>query len=174
MNVPDFIVIGAQKSGTTTLFSLLKSISGLYLPPQKEVQFFSNDDLYARGVDWYWSENFAVEGFSGLRGEVSPQYMMHAKVPFRIKSHMPDVRLIAILRHPLYRAYSHYLMEVRRGSESRTFEEAFADSLVLSSSGTALSESESLFRFSEYSEILGRYLDDFPKENMLLLFQEDP
>ena len=129
MKHPDFLVIGAQKAGTTSLFSLLSKHPNTYLPPGKEVRFFSSDLLYAKGAEWYFRENFRAAKPTDVTGEVSPQYMCHDKVPGRIKELLPNIKFIVILRHPLKRAFSHYQMSVRRGQENRDFVEAFAHSL---------------------------------------------
>lgn len=173
MNAPDFLVIGAQKSGTTTLFSLLSKHPNIYLPPQKEVQFFSNDMLYSRGVEWYCSENFSAGKASDVLGEISPQYMAYEKVPGRIKELLPSIKLIAILRHPLERAFSQYQMTVRRGQENRGFLEAFEHSLKASKLGEVLPEGHAYYQYSNYMDIIKRYLALFPKKQILLLFQED-
>ena len=68
--LPDFLVIGAQKSGTTSLFVLLRKHPNIYLPAQKEVQFFSSEMLYAKGLEWYRDENFRTGGLEGVAGEI--------------------------------------------------------------------------------------------------------
>lgn len=171
--LPDFLVIGAQKAGTTTLFALLRKHPHIYLPPQKEVQFFSNDELFARGVDWYAEENFRIGDSVGVAGEISPQYMFRDLVPERIKTVLPDVKLIAILRHPLKRAFSHYQMSVRRGLESRDFRSAFEASVEAKLNDLCLDETSNYYQFSAYGDILTKYLQQFPKEKLLILFQEN-
>ena len=173
MKHPDFLVIGAQKAGTTTLFSLLSKHPNIYLPPGKEVQFFSNDLLYAKGAEWYFNENFQQGKASDVKGEVSPQYMCHDKVPGRIKELLPNIKFIMILRHPLKRAFSHYQMSVRRGRENRGFLEAFADSLNDINSRTEFREDQAYYRHSDYMQIIRRYLTLFSKEQFLVVFLED-
>lgn len=172
MKMPDFIIIGAQKSGTTTLFSLLKKHENIYIPPQKEVQFFSDDSLYERGIDWYYQENFSGLKLDELAGDISPQYMLYKKVPHRIKKHIPDVKLIAILRHPIKRAFSQYQMSVRRGIEGRPFIDAFRES-AKKSFVDDVTGSTAYYQYSNYSEILSEYISLFGSENILILFQED-
>lgn len=171
--LPDFLVIGAQKAGTTTLFALLRKHPHIYLPPQKEVQYFSNDELFTRGLNWYMEENFRTGNFEGIAGEISPQYMFRDLIPERIKAALPNVKLIAILRHPLKRAFSHYQMSVRRGLENRDFRSAFEASVDAKSNGLCLDETTNYYQFSAYREILIKYLQLFPKEQLLILFQED-
>ncbi|MCK9504237.1 MAG: sulfotransferase domain-containing protein [Porticoccaceae bacterium] len=172
MKTPDFLVIGAQKSGTTTLFSLLRRHPQIYLPPQKEVQFFSNDNLYEKGMDWYCSENFGSLSAHEIAGEISPQYLLYEKVPKRIAKDLPNVKLIAILRHPLERSYSHYLMSRRRGQESRGFREAFEDSVRYFRDGKPILEAEAYYQNSNYAEALQKYIELFGGEKILILFQE--
>lgn len=172
-STPDFLVIGAQKSGTTTLFALLRKHPQIYLPVQKEVQFFSNDSLYAKGVDWYWKENFGPSTATQVTGEISPQYMGSSVVPVRIRHAAPKVKLIAILRHPLKRAFSQYQMSVRRQQEDRDFRTALESSTAFGLTDEHLLESRAYFQYSNYARILGEYLCHFPREQMLILFQED-
>jgi hypothetical protein len=171
--IPDFLVIGAQKSGTTTLFALLRKHPKIYLPPQKEVQFFSNDTLYGKGLDWYWGANFCGKPDDCVAGEISPQYMGANVVPARIRAAMPNARLIAILRHPLARAFSHFQMSVRRGQDDRDFRDALESSISAKRVGQQLAESRSYYQYSAYSDVLAEYLKLFRREQMLVLFQED-
>ena len=171
---PDFIVIGAQKGGTTALFSLLAQHPDIYMPPQKEIEFFSNELLYQNGFDWYLSEFFQHVPQGSVLGEISPQYMFYKKVPPRIKKHIPTVKLIAILRNPIDRAYSHYRMSLRRGKAEVPFIDAIKknanEKFILDDN---LVEHSSYYQFSCYSQILSCYLKLFGTDQLLVLFQED-
>ncbi|MFZ4520871.1 MAG: sulfotransferase domain-containing protein [Bacteroidales bacterium] len=121
--LPDFLIIGAQKGGTSSLFNYLNQHPGVRLPKQKEIHFF--DYNYNKGLQWYrnW---FPFLTFSGkVTGEASPYYLFHPVVPRRVFCNCPNVKIIVLLRNPIDRAYSHYIMEVTKGFElSATFEEA--------------------------------------------------
>lgn len=120
---PDFIIIGAQKGGTSSLFSYLKQHSQLQLPDKKEIHFFDND--YQKGVNWYRS-HFPMKIFDNIKtGEATPYYLFHPHAPQRIFQHCPKVKLIVMLRNPTDRAYSHYMMQNKRKIDPLpTFEEA--------------------------------------------------
>jgi hypothetical protein len=114
----DFLVIGAQKSGATSLFEYLQCHPELYLPPSKEVSFFVEASKFPRG-------HGADE--DKLWGEVCPSYMGHTSAPANIYANRPDMKLVAILRNPIDRAYSHYRMTSRREVENRSFRWAIED-----------------------------------------------
>lgn len=121
----DFLVIGAQKSGTTSLFHYLRAHPRIHIPFVKEIGFFSNERKFRKGVQWYL-KHFSDAEPHQIVGEVSPQYMAHPAAPGRIHSLFPDTRLIAVLRNPIDRAHSAYRMAVRRGGEKRAVEEALS------------------------------------------------
>jgi len=120
---PYFIIIGAQKGGTSSLFSYLKQHSQLQLPDKKEIHFFDND--YQKGTNWYKS-HFPMNIFGNKKtGEATPYYLFHPLAPQRIFQHCPKVKLIVMLRNPVDRAYSHYMMQKKRKIDLLpTFEEA--------------------------------------------------
>ena len=129
--LPDFLVIGAQKAGTTALYAYLRWHPGIGGPSWKEVSFF--DRHYRRGEAWYRGHfPNALRGWIAERsngrplvvGEASPSYMFHPLAPQRVHDLVPDVRLIALLRNPADRAYSHYQHEVALGREPLSFEQA--------------------------------------------------
>lgn len=170
----DFIVIGAQKAGTTTLYRHLVDHPSLHLPPEKEAPFFSRDDRYARGMEWYLHEFFRGASVDALWGTVSPEYMTRSCVPARLAATVPQVRLIALLRDPIERAISHYMMSVRRGIERRSVDEALTDSLARRSDVIdSDDEAETYVPWGEYGRILGRYSDYFPRDQILVTFTDD-
>src|SRR5436309_16134274 len=105
--LPDFIVIGAQKSGTGSLYAYLNGHPDVAGARVKEVHYF--DLHYHRGVDWYLDQ-FPDEAAARPRctGEASPYYLFHPHAPRRAFDLVPDARLIALLRDPVDRAISHY------------------------------------------------------------------
>ena len=193
-DVLDFIVIGAQKSATTTLFEHLRRHPDLALPVAKEVPFFSHDEIYRRGWRVYIEELTGEGPMSDprkLRGTVTPQYMMggvlkplpgvepgaynEQTVPRRMLDQLPEVRLIAILRDPVQRAISHHSMALRRGGERRTIDEAVEELLrpeQLRASRVAPTDTNGYITRGEYGRILGGYLDVFERERLLILFTE--
>jgi hypothetical protein len=123
--LPDFVVIGTQKGGTSFFYRLLAEHPLVREAAAKELHFF--DNKFSEGVGWYrrcFSKGKRVFGQRTITGEASPSYLFDPQVPERMAQIIPDARLIALLRNPVDRAYSHYQMEVRRGKEARSFEEA--------------------------------------------------
>jgi len=119
---PDFIIIGAQKAGTTSLFAYLEQHEDLKLAREKEVHYF---DLNFWKPNFIYRSYFPLNSFKGLTGEASPYYFFHPLVPKRIKKQNPKVKLIVMLRNPIERAFSQYNMERRVGKEnSKLFEVA--------------------------------------------------
>ena len=121
--LPDFLVIGAQKAGTTALYAYLRWHPGITGPSWKEVSFF--DRHWWRGERWYRG-HFPLRAGQRLVGEASPSYLFHPLAPERARSLLPDVRLVALLRDPVARAYSQYQHEVALGREPLSFEDALA------------------------------------------------
>jgi hypothetical protein len=130
--LPDYLIIGAQRAGTTSLHRYLIQHPGVRTTLRtKGVHFF--DTGYGRGMSWYASR-FPTRltawwvarrhGVELRTGEASPYYLFHPHVPGRVAEHLPQVKLIALLRDPVGRAYSHYQHEVARGFETLSFEEA--------------------------------------------------
>ena len=128
---PDFIIIGAAKSGTTSLYDYLIQHPSVHSALWKEIYFF--DRYFPRGMDWYRSnfpysfQKFIFTKFlkkKFLTGEATPTYIHHPLAPKRISEILPTIKLILLLRNPIDRAYSHYQMEKKLGYEELTFEEA--------------------------------------------------
>lgn len=123
--LPHFIIVGAQKAGTSALFKALVAHPKVVKGVAKEIHFF--DIQFHRGRLWYES-CFPASAPGGdetiVTGEATPYYLFHPHAPRRCAEVLPDVRLIALLRNPVDRAYSHYHHEVRRGRERLSFDEA--------------------------------------------------
>jgi Sulfotransferase domain len=133
--LPDYLIIGAQRAGTTSLYKYLAQHPGVgaaFLG--KGAHFF--DTSYSGDLDSYRA-HFPTRvqkryvklrhGMELVTGEASPYYLAHPHAPFRIAEALPDVKLIALLRDPVERAYSHYQHELARGFETLSFEEAIED-----------------------------------------------
>lgn len=130
--MPNFIILGAAKSGTTALYHYLKQHPQIYLGPVKETEFFAfeGEELNFQGpkdmprLSIITLADYQAQ-FQGVRdetaiGEASPVYLYSSKAPERIHNYLPDAKLIVILRNPLERAYSQFLMFVRDNKEPVT------------------------------------------------------
>lgn len=174
MALPNFLCVGAAKSGTTSLHGILTHHPDIFLPAAKECHFFDYEENFAKGITWYEKEFFKDHRSQKATGEITPSYMYLERVPERLRSALGDsLKIIFMLRHPVDRAYSHYLMMQRRGREDRVFREA----IRLESSRISQSQTDRL-RFSymsrgRYAEQILRYLELFPMESMFFLIFED-
>jgi hypothetical protein len=172
---PDFIIIGAQKAGTSSLFHYLSKHPQIEVSLRKEVHFF--DRNYDKGVFWY-KAHFPVadDGKKVITGEASPYYLFHPLVPGRIKELLPGVKLIVILRDPVDRAYSHYSMQVEKKREPLSFEEAIEkeENRLEGESGFGFAHQKySYVSRSRYAEQLRRWYELFPKEHLYIMTLEE-
>lgn len=124
--LPKFLIIGAQKAGTTSLYEYLVEHPDILPTKTKEVHYF--DENYHRGTSWYRSY-FPLEELTDnkITGEASPLYIFRPEVPQRVKALLPDVKIILLLRDPAKRAISHIHHMKRKGLEKRSLDELFAD-----------------------------------------------
>jgi hypothetical protein len=182
--LPDFMVIGAMKSGTTSLFSYLIQHPAVAASAQKETDYFQFN--YHRGTRYYRSY-FPISALKKARGwsmtgEATPTYLYHPEVAGRVKSVLPEVRLVAILRNPVDRAYSHYHHRVRASLEPLGLAEALAEeparlAQASDDSGSQASLVAALaacgYRsMGEYARYLRPWLAQFPREQLLVLTSE--
>jgi Sulfotransferase family len=154
----EFVVIGAMKCGTTSLFDWFSRHPDCLMPDRKEPDFFSRDEMWARGVGWYRSL-FPQRPATVLSGEASTSYTdprYADRVADRMASLLPDVRIIFLVRDPIDRLRSHYLHEVQRGRERRAFVRAILDD-------------ERYVARSEYFRCFRPFTDAFPRERMLVV-----
>jgi len=123
LQMPDFLIIGAQKCGTTSLYRYLIQHPQIEPAIKKEIHYF--DLNYNKPIQWYLNQFPALKTQSDrITGEATPYYIFHPHAPYRIKEHMPDAKIIVLLRNPVDRAYSHYHYAVERYGETLSFEEA--------------------------------------------------
>jgi hypothetical protein len=159
--LPDFLIVGAAKAGTTTLYQHLARHPDVFMSTPKEPKFFSHPEPWERGEEWYRSL-FAGAGRDQLAGEASTAYSWYPHgpdVPQRIaKLLSPEVKLIYLMRHPVDRAYSNYLMERHRLNES--FEDRLAKSDFYVNLGTYIRQIE-------------HYLRYFPRQSLHLILFDD-
>jgi hypothetical protein len=134
--LPDFVVIGAMKAGTTALFQYLVKHSDVHMPWRKELDFFSNEANWARGVEWYEDQfNPPREGM--LIGEASPNYTKRHSWPDtakRLITVVPDAKLIYLVRDPIARMQSMYLDMLHYGGELRSVDQVANDHDYISTS----------------------------------------
>ncbi|MDC0664157.1 sulfotransferase family protein [Marinobacter sp. SS21] len=170
----DFLVLGSQKAGTTSLHEWLVQHSDVLLPKIKETHFFSHDNRFEKGADWYLAQFPKTQEVKKLKGEIDPEYLYSSLAPARIKQKTNVKTFVIILRNPLERAYSQYLMTVRRGFEDLSFDEALqAESARLSSHDQFAHDHFSYIQRSLYSNQIQRYLDLFPDARFLFVKFDD-
>jgi hypothetical protein len=121
--LPNFLLVGAMRSGTTSLFDFLRSHPQVVVALTKETHFF--DVNFDRGLHWYTSQFIPREGAHAF-GEASQTYMYDGAAAHRMAEAVPDAKLVAILRDPADRAYSHYWLKRSHGRETLGFREALA------------------------------------------------
>lgn len=179
-SLPQFLGLGVQKGGTTTLQLLLKQHPQVWLPPKKELHFFSLH--YARGAQWY-SDCFTDAKANQCCGDITPYYIFHPHAPQRIAELLPDARLIVLLRDPVERCLSQYFHSCRHGFETLPLEAALAaeqerlagaEAVLADPAGSHRSHQEhSYLARSCYAEQLERYEQTFAAEQLLVLRSED-
>jgi hypothetical protein len=186
--LPDFIVVGTQKGGTTELYDQLVLHPQIAPSFAKEVHFF--DANYSKGTDWYTAffprvpEPHLNRPPGYITGEASPCYLFHPDVARRVNATVPRVKIILLLRNPVDRAYSHYHHEVRLGYETLPFEKALAQEDVRLQGEKAKMLGDKHYysdRYMHYSYLSrGIYIDQvkswfdvFPQEQILVLKSEE-
>jgi Sulfotransferase domain len=172
--LPDFVVLGTQKGGTGYFYRRLTEHPLVRAAAARELHFF--DNKFAEGVGWYrrcFSEGERIDGQRTITGEASPSYLFDPQVPERMARIVPDARLIALLRNPVDRAYSHYQMEVRRGKEARSFEEATEEEITSAKGeGNTVDVPHAYLRRGLYAEQLERF-SFFANRNRLLVVKSE-
>ena len=179
--LPNLLIIGAAKAGTTALYDYLAQHPQVFLSRVKEPMFFSREDYYARGLDWYEAEYFEGAEDYPVRAEATPHYLYWSeKVAPRIKEVYGErpVKFIASFRDPVSRAYSWYWNMVREGREDLDFDEALqVEEDRLKQNRYELYQRGSMVygysAGSQYASLLQPYLELFSPENFLFVFQDD-
>ena len=168
--LPDFFIVGAQKAGTTTLHDWLTQQPDACLPTIKETHFFSHDDRYAYGIEWYLRQFPACDEHAVV-GEIDPEYMYFKDAPLRMLEWVKTPKIVFLLRNPIDRAYSHYQMSVRRGYETLSFEDALRKEpgrLAADKDGFAHNHQSYMGR-GRYCEQISRFREAFPKSEFLFV-----
>jgi hypothetical protein len=183
--LPQFLVIGAQKSGTTSLYRYLGRHPEVVRARRKELHYFDRE--YARGVRWYEAQLAApwrvlarrLVGRRTLCGEATPAYLTDPAVPARVRALLPDVRLVALLRDPSRRAISHYHHRVRNEGVSGGIVAALEAELARAErEGDENLPPFGYLARGYYARQLERWLSHYPREQFLVLpaepFYADP
>lgn len=194
--LPDFLIIGTKRGGTTSMWNYLVDHPGVarMWPESERIKSPHYFDLnYGRGEAWYRSHFPTTGHMLRLRsrfghaivtGEASPYYLVHPAVPQRVRSLLPEVKLLILLRDPIERAYSHYKERCRSGVESLPFLDALLaeeDRLAgeadrLASDPTYTSQAYDSFSYlarGRYLEQLERWSSCFSPQQILVLASED-
>ena len=189
--LPNFLIIGAARSGTTSLYEYLSKHPSIIPGIGKEVYFF--DKQFSKGINWYKSFFPTKLSMSRtqnklqskcLTGEATPRYLHYPHAPKRIFSMLTNVKLIVLLRNPIDRAYSHYQMEVDSGHEKLSFEDAISNEEEKITNDMKKMEidenfySVNFYRKSYltrgiYAAQIERWFEYFPKEQFMILKSED-
>ena len=184
--LPSFIIVGASRSGTTTMHQVLRQHPSLFLPKNKELHFFSNAKNFNRGVDHY-KKYFRSAESQQIAGEISPPYF-HKGITLdehlhhhwdveddsasRIRALLPEVKIIVTLRNPIDRAYSQYWKNVGQGKEfASSFEDAIDQELSLKR--THETDQACWLYKNRYSVHVEHWLSLFPREQILFLVFEE-
>ena len=182
MNLPNFLIIGAAKSGTTTLYNSLKQHPEIYLSPLKEPHFFShglsgNTQIAIERYGQFQSPITSLETYQSLFdgvsneiaiGEASTSYLIHPDAARRIKKRIPDAKLIAILRNPVDRAYSAFLMKCRIQKKDMSDPRRLLDDFKEEVKGSYGANNTGLYYLK-----IEKYLNHFSKEKFKVLAFEN-
>ena len=173
MNKPTFLCVGAQKSGTSSLYGILKQHSEIFMPEKKELHFFDRHENFAKGTDWYFNMFTNSEKYL-VKGEITPNYIYKDFVPQRIFDILgKDIKLIFMLRNPADRAFSQYKMRKGKINEKRKFQ-YLANLELMELQKKTYNLNHDFMDRSFYDVQIKRYLKLFDKKNMFFIhFEED-
>ena len=159
--LPDFVIIGAMKCATSTLHDQLAMQPGLFMSTPKEPCFFSNNDVWGKGLQWY-SSLFANAKEGDLCGESSTHYTKLPTYPQtldRMQATIPHAKLIYVIRHPIDRLISHYIHD-------------WSENLIRDSVNDAIHGYPDLVNYSRYAMQIQPFLDTYGPDKVLLVFFE--
>jgi hypothetical protein len=178
--LPDFLIIGAQKAGTTSVYDSLTEHPRVLPARKKEIRFF--DRHWERGTNWYrWNfpTRWAMRAGNDRRltGEATPDYLVDPRVPARVAGLVPGCKLIVLLRHPVDRALSQYQMNVALGVESRSFQEAIDGDLAELEVGDRECWGiqrgfRSYVERGRYAPQISRWMVEFPRDSLHIVTLE--
>jgi hypothetical protein len=167
--LPNFLVIGSQKAGTTSLYNILKEHPQVFMAEKKEVNFFFLDSEFRKGIEHYQKFFSDISPGKIACGEASPGYICHPLAPARIKEYLPNVKLILTVRNPIERAYSQYWDNRMTLSEPHEF----AQTLDFALNDTYEPGKPGYFSRGTYMQYIQRYLKLFSPDQLLVLLFDD-
>ncbi len=179
MTWPNFFIVGAQNCGTTSLYSYLKQHPDVFMPALKEPHYFaqitpSREQRYLRTIirdrGQYLKLFSHAKDYKAI-GEASPSYLWEANAPARIQKAVPQAKIIILLRDPIERAYSHYLMDVREGLQDLPFYEAVRRDWNRDKKGWSVSQL--YVELGLYAAQVQRYLELFGADRVLILMFDE-
>jgi hypothetical protein len=168
--LPSFVIIGAMRSGTTSLFRHLSEHPAIRFSATKETHFF--DLHFDRGLDWYESQFNSDGAGDGIYGEATATYLYEPGAMDRLATALPDTKLVVSLRNPIDRAYSHYWLQRSRRRETLSFE----DALAAEPERLAGASHRAPFAYlgcSQYLDQLRHVRELYPAEQLHVLLFED-
>ena len=178
MSLPNFMCLGAAKSGTTTLYDILRQHPDIYIPSFKEPHFFDIPENFRNGLKWY-EETYFKKAKKKIVADFTPSYFFDEYSPKRIFDSLgSDIKFLVIIRNPVDRAYSHYLHSKRDCHEIEDFEESLKLEPSRLKQYADQSDYLSYLRHSYihqslYAQMLERYLRYFSLDNFLFISFED-
>jgi len=189
--LPDYLILGAQKSGTNSLYWYLLQHPSVDPAITKEIRFF--DKYYDRGLNWYsvcfpfkFHKFFAknLQGKNFITGEATERYLDHPLSPQRVKKNLPNAKFIILLRNPIDRAYSHYNMRFNARKEILSFEDAIEQEIERTQGEFKKMQNDENYYSRDYFhhsyldrgiyvKKIKRWMDVFPKEQFLIIQSEE-
>ena len=174
----DFFIVGAPKAGTTSLYHYLNEHPEIVMSRQKETDYFSDEDLQKKGLYYGKNRINTLEKYHSLFqnvdqkkiGEASVSYLFYEDVPQKIKAYNSNGKIIIMLRNPVDRAFSHYLMDYRLGLIGKSFES------ILENEKKDIKAAlfyQQYIELGQYSGQVKRYIEKFGKENVTIIFYYD-
>ena len=178
MHLPDFLIAGACRFGTTFLYEVLDEHPDVFMakPRNPEPKFFLVDEELQKGLKYYSEKYFSTGDRRTTMGEKSSNYLENPHVAGRIRALLPDVKLLFTLRNPIERAFSNYLWSKKNQLETLSFEDAVATEPtreVQYPPAHWYSRPFSYVSRGMYAAHLKRYYDAFPSEQIKVVFLED-
>ena len=172
----DFIIIGAQKAGSTFLYNILNLSNEIYMPQEKELPFFLEKNIDEEKYEKFLNDYFENSKINQIIGTSTPQYMMYPESFHDIKLRLPSVKLIAVLREPIKRLISHYDMVSRFGKENRSLNSILEDQLknIEHYRKTPFADPTGKYIVAgEYGRIFSDLLKNFDKSQIHILLFKD-
>jgi Sulfotransferase family len=176
---PNFFLVGAAKAGTTSIYTYLSDHPEVFFPSIKEPHFFTQvrpapeQQFLIEAVTkrTQYVRLYARAAGHRVIGDASPSYLWHPEVPKRIRAEIPEAKIAIILRDPVERAFSHYLMDYREGAQNQPFYEALLNDMKRPEKGWGVSYL--YYELGLYAGQIGRYLDVFKPDRVKILMFDD-